>query len=108
MKTKILDISEYWDSENGEKSEVTIKRIGFGEQNDIIDAVTQTNVKSKTDVSVSTQYGKMKTLMLLTCVVKAPFPITQEYLQKDLDGALGDYLFVEIDKNNGVKRDIKK
>ena len=108
MKTKIIDISEYFDSESSEMPEVTIKRMGFGEQNDIIDQVTKTKIKSRTDVEVTPEYGKMKTLTLLKCIVKAPFPITHEYIQSEMDAVLGDFLFMEIDMFNTLKSDKKK
>lgn len=101
----IIDISEYWDGEG--KPEVTIKRLAFGVQNDILDQVANINVEGK-NVKVAPQYGKLRTLTLQKCLVSAPFPITLEFIQNKLDSNLGDFLFEEIDKYNNFKKDKKK
>jgi len=109
MKTRTIDISEYFECETPEqKPEVTIKRIGFGEQNDIIDAVSNVSVRGKNDVQVSTKYGQLRTLTLLKCIVEAPFPITTDYISKELDAGLGEFLFEQIDQFNTLKFDKKK
>lgn len=105
MKTKIINIEEFWDGEN---PSVTIKKIGFGQQNDIIDQVSDVKAKGKNNIEVSTKYGQLRTLTLLKCIVEAPFPITPEYVANELDAALGEYIFEQIDQFNTLKADKKK
>lgn len=102
---RILDISEFWDGEG--TPEVTIKRITFGVQNDILDAVSNVSAKGKT-IEVSPKYGQLRTLTVHKCIVSAPFPNTMEYLQNELPSVLGDYLFEKIDAYNNLKNDKKK
>jgi len=103
--TRILDISEFWDGEG--TPEITIKRLTFGQQNDILDIVANVNIKGK-NVEVAPKYGQLRNLMLQKCVVAAPFPITAEYIQNELTTVLGDYIFEQIDEYNNLKKDKKK
>ena len=103
--TRIIDISEFWDEEG--KPEVTIKRLTFGQQNDILDIVANVNVKGR-NVEVDPKFGQLRNLVLQKCVVSAPFPITTEYIQNGLTTVLGDYLFEQIDEYNNLKKDKKK
>lgn len=105
MNQRVIDISEYWDEEG--KAEVTIKRLSFGAQNDILDQVANVNVKGKI-VEVAPKYGQLRTLTLNKCIVAAPFPLTIEYLQNELTTSLGDFLFEKIDEFNNFKKDKKK
>lgn len=105
MNTRIIDISEFWEGE--EKPEVVIKRLTFGQQNDILDIVANVNVKGK-NVEVAPKYGQLRTLTLQKCLVSAPFPTTLEYLQNELTTSLGDFLFEEVDNFNNFKKDKKK
>lgn len=109
MKTKTINISQFFESETPEIiPEVTIKKIGFGEQNQIIDEVSDIKIKGKDQVEVKTKYGQLRTLTLLKCLVKAPFPITLEYISNELDASLGDFLFEECDKFNTVRQEKKE
>jgi len=103
--SKTINIEEYWDGEG--KPEVTIKRLSFGAQNDILDQVANINVQGK-NVQVNPRYGQLRTLTLQKCLVSAPFPTTLEYIQNELDSNLGDFLFEQIDAYNNFKKDKKK
>lgn len=105
MQTIEIDISEYWYGEGEPK--VTIKRLSFGAQNDILDEVANVNVRGK-NIEVAPKYGKLRTLTLQKCLVSAPFPITMEYIKDELDSNLGDFLFEQIDYRNNLKNDKKK
>lgn len=105
MNTRTIDISEFWDGE--EKPEVIIKRLSFGQQNDILDEVSNVSVKGR-NVEVSPKYGKLRTLTLHKCLVSAPFPTTIEYLQNELTTSLGDFLFDQVDIFNNFRKDKKK
>ena len=102
---RIIDITEFWDEEG--KPEVTIKRLSFGAQNEILDMVSNVTVKGK-NVEVAPKYGQLRTLTLQKCIVTAPFPVTAEYIQNELTTVLGDYLFEQIDTFNNFKKDKKK
>jgi hypothetical protein len=103
-QTKEIDISEYCEGEN---PKVVIKRLSFGAQNDILDAIANVNIKGKS-VEASPKYGLLRTLVLLKCIVSAPFPTTMEYFQNELPSILGDFLFIQIDEYNNLKNDKKK
>lgn len=104
MQTREIDISEYSDDEN---SKVVIKRLSFGVQNEILDQVANINVKGK-NIEVAPKYGQLRTLTLQKCLVSAPFPVTMEYIQNELDSNLGDFLFEQVDQFNNFKKDKKK
>lgn len=117
MSVKKLDISEYLDDAEiqeirkeypdvGDKPEVIIKRIGFGQQNDILDSVSNVTVKGK-NIEVSPQYGKLRTLTIQKCIVNAPFPNTLEYIQNEMSAPLGEFLFEEIDAFNTLPKEKK-
>ena len=107
MKTKIIDISEYWDGDGDESPTVTIKRLAFGEQNDILDQVSNVKMKGK-EVNVEPLYGRLRTLVLTKCIVTAPFPTDENYIQTKLDNLLGQFLFEEIDKFNTLRPEKKE
>mgnify|MGYP001582442063 CR=1 FL=1 len=102
---RTLDISEFWDGEG--KPEVVIKRISFGQQNDILDIVSNVSAKGKV-VEIAPKYGMLRTLTVNKCIVSAPFPNTMEYLQNEMTTSLGDYLFEQIDIYNNLRSDKKK
>lgn len=101
---RTIDISEFWEGE--EKPEVIIKRLSFGQQNKILDKVSNVNVKGKV-VEVSPLYGELRTLTVLKCIVSAPFPVTIEYLENEMPANLGDFLFEQIDQFNNFKKEKK-
>jgi len=100
MRTKKIDITEYWD----EPATVTIKRLGFGQQNTLLDQISRITVKGQ-DIESSPLYGELRTLVVLKCLVEAPFPITEEFIRDELDMQLGQFIFEEIDKFNTFKKE---
>lgn len=119
MSERKVNISEYWDESDTKAIKekyptavvvnepiVTIKRISFGRQNDILDLVSNVSVKGK-NVEVTPKYGQLRTLTLNECIVSAPFPVTLEYIQKELPSVLGELLFIEIDMFNNFKKEKK-
>src|SRR3990170_2520194 len=100
MTERKIDISEFWDGDG--TPEVVIKRISFGQQNNILDAVSNVTVKGKV-IEVSPKYGELRTLTLNKCIVSAPFPLTLDYIQNEMTSPLGDYLFAQIDQFNNIK-----
>lgn len=103
--SKTIDISEFWDEEG--TPEIVIKRLSFGQQNDILDIVSNVTVRGK-NVEVAPKYGQLRTLTLHKCIVSAPFPNTMEYIQNELTTVLGDFLFEQIDAFNNFRKDKKK
>jgi len=100
MKTKEIDISEYWD----EPATVTIKRLGFGQQNNLLDQTSRIQVRGE-EIEASPLYGELRTLVVTKCLVEAPFPITEDYIRNELDMQLGQFLFQEIDEFNTFKKE---
>jgi len=104
MQQREIDISEYWEGEN---PKVVIKRLSFGAQNEILDRVANVNMKNK-QLEVAPRYGELRTLTLQKCLVSAPFPIDLEYIRNELDAALGEFLFNQIEEFNTLKKEVKK
>lgn len=90
---------------NGKKEKVTIKRLTFGERNKFMEEFIKVRMVGDT-FQTEVLHGQMKTLALLRCIVKAPFPIDIASIES-LDADLGDYLYSEIDKFNRLS-EIKK
>lgn len=103
MKTKEIDISKYWD----EPAKITIRRLGFGEQNELLDKYTNVIVKGK-NVDAQPLYGKLRTETVLKCIVDAPFPITEEYINTELPADLGEYIFDQIDQFGSLNAEKKE
>lgn len=94
METKTLKIQ--W---NGTEAEVQIKRLTFGEKNDIQEQAVKIRViGNSTQATVSNKV--LKEVSLTTAIVKAPFEhkIIDEI--RNLPADIGDYLFEEINKFN--------
>lgn len=106
MKTKKIDITDFWEHKENEKIFVMVKKISFGDQNDILDQITNVTISGK-KVDASPLYGRLKTLTLMKCILEAPFQVTEDYITKELDADLGDFIFEQIDNWN-VLPDEKK
>jgi len=86
---------------NGKKETVKLKRLGFGEKNQLQEEATDIKViGGQPVVKVST--SKLKELALLKSIVSAPFPITIQAI-KELEQEVGDFLFEEYDALNKPK-----
>ncbi len=116
QKTKTLDITgfrECLDEDivktipEGSTIEVVIRRISFGEKNDLLDEVTNVTIKGR-QTTAKPQYGRLRTLTLAKAIVSAPFPVTIDYIQKELDETLGEYIFTEIDQLGKVSVEKKE
>jgi len=89
----------------GEKAKVIIKRLSFGERNDLIDQFMKMRlVGSQTVTEIS--YKEMIELALLKSIKSAPFTIDREGI-RNLDPEVGDQIYAEVDALNRLSQ-IKK
>jgi len=94
MRTKELDISEYW----GSPAKVTIRKLTYGQRSKLIAETTKTKIVGKNAITDTDVYA-LRIKYLLFGIEKAPFNIDQPSIEA-LDSDLGDFLFEEIDKLN--------
>ena len=81
-----------------------IKRLTFGERNDLFNEASEIKFVGKTP-QVSINQGKLKELMILKCLVNAPFEKNIQDI-RNLPVKLGDLLYKECDEFNSL--DVKK
>ena len=105
-RTRDIDITEYFDEETmkGEPI-VTIKKLNFGDFNDIQDEITNLKVTGKKNVTASPRIGHMKILLVLKSIKKAPFTFTDVGTVRNLDLDLGEFLYNEIEDLNDLGED---
>jgi hypothetical protein len=99
MKTKEVEIE--W---NGEKKIVKIKRLTFGEMNQLTEEATDIKVINGQPV-VKISQKALKELSLLKSIMEAPFTISIQEIQ-NLDAEIGNRLFDEFTELN--QQEVKK
>lgn len=102
METKKFEID--W---QGKKGEVVIRRMGFGEKMDFLEQISETRMVGKM-ASIVMHPWKLRALALMGCLVKAPFPVENNYIHKELDPDTGSKIYEEIEKFNKLDFDVKK
>jgi len=90
---------------NGKKEKITIKRLSFGDRNELLDSFMKIKFVGRETVT-EVSYKQMVELALLKCIKLAPFPITIEEI-RNLDPETGDFIYSEVDKLNRLS-EIKK
>lgn len=95
MKTRDIEIDF-----NGKKEVVTIKKMTFGEKNDLMQQAIPTKVLGG-QVMAELKHGTLKELSLLKAITKAPFTISMGEI-RNLDPEVGEKLYQAIDKLNSV------
>ncbi|MFQ5621282.1 MAG: hypothetical protein ACE5FT_05550 [Candidatus Nanoarchaeia archaeon] len=83
----------------GVNEKLEIRQLTFGEYHDIMREVTQTTVSTSGKPNVQMDFGKMQELVILKCLVKAPFEISLANIKK-LPRADGERLYNEINQYN--------
>ena len=101
MKTFTFDITEYFDEDtmNGEPV-IELKKLTFGDFNDIQDEITNIKVAGKDNVSASPKVGLMKMLLVQRSLVKAPFAINDMGSIRNLPMDLGEFLYEKVEEIN--------
>lgn len=90
------EISIMW---NGTQQTVVIKRLNFGERNDMFKQATDIKMVSGADPIVRVDPYLIREVGLLKCLVKAPFPINIQEI-RNLDFDLADQIYKEIEAIN--------
>ena len=95
LKTKEVEI-EY----EGAKHKVTLKKLTFGERNQLMEECTDMKFIGGTPhIKVSNK--NMREISLLKSIVSAPFPKTIQGIQ-DLDYEAGEILYAAFEEVNSV------
>ena len=106
MKTKVLNIDNYWDS----PATVVIKKMSFGDASDIRDTIQASMVGTVQQAKISA--GNLGLLTLMKGIYTAPFvkingaPTMAEV--RTIDGDLGDFLLEEINQLNDSSPNLKE
>jgi hypothetical protein len=95
MKTKEIEI-EY----NGEKKKVTIKKLTFGELNQLTEEATDIKVVGGQPL-IKVSQKALKELSLLKSITSAPFEVNITNIQ-NLDAEVGNQLFEEFTLLNQI------
>lgn len=82
----------------GKKEKVVIKRLTFGERNDLWEEVAKIKVVGTQQV-VDIKHGRMREIAILKSLMKAPFKISAEDI-RNLPAQLGDLIYKEVDEFN--------
>jgi len=88
MQPELHEFEIEW---NGKKEKVVIKRLTFGERNDLWEQIAKIKVIGTQQV-VDLKHGKMRELSILNCLVKAPFKKSLEEI-RNLPANLGDLIY---------------
>jgi len=86
---------------NGLKEKVVIKRLTNGERNEIMRRSTELKIIPNSEPIVRVDPYNLKEVSMFKCIVKAPFPITEQVI-KDLDFELADKIYSEIEAINSI------
>ena len=100
METKIIDV-EY----KGSPAKVTIKRLTFGETNEIQNQAVQIRLVGKIP-QMSVDQKVMKEMSLVKSIVNAPFTINISSI-RDIDNKLGEMLWREVNEFNDISPEKK-
>lgn len=106
MKTIDIDITEFFDEDTMKGDPiVTIKKLTFGDFNDIQDEISNIKVAGKKKFSMSPKVGHMKLLLVQRSLVKAPFSINDFGTIRNLELGLGELLYNEVEDFNDLGDD---
>ena len=80
---------------NGGRDTVTLRKLKFGERNDLIQEATDAKLVGR-EIITRINFGRYKELLLLKAIVKAPFPNSIDSI-RGLDADVGDTLYAEAE-----------
>ena len=103
METKKFEID--W---QGKKEEVEIKRLGYGDLSTMIARFTKTSIGENKVVKTEIDFIGMKPIALISCIVKAPFKCDNNYIYKELDPSIGEFIYKKIEEFNKITEIQKK
>ena len=96
METKEIEIE--W---KGEKKIVKIRKLGYGQLNELKEKCIETKMDERDIASVVMHPFLMRTLSLQACITEAPFGRDIGSIN-ELDPDIGEMLFREIDEFNSI------
>lgn len=102
---RIHEIAIEWD---GKKDVVKIKKMAYGERSALTEKFMKVEILGKNQQRTKYSYHDMIMNSMLTCIVKAPFPITHDYIYNELDPDMGHSIYKKIDRLNKLNENTKK
>ncbi len=103
MKNEKFEIE--WE---GKKGEVEIKRLGYGDLSTMIARFTKTSIGADKVIKTEIDFIGMKPIALISCIVNAPFPCDNNYIYKELDPSIGEFVYQKIEELNKITEIQKK
>lgn len=103
-KTRIRAIPITWD---GKPEVVWIKKMSYGERGDFSENfmnIEMIGQATKTSISIK----KMGIKALTIGIHSAPFPATEDYIEHELPGEIGELLYKEVELFNELNPGLKK
>ena len=99
---RVLKIPITWDNQ---PTEVWVKKLPFGERAKYTEKFINLYAKTE-DVQIS--LAEMKIQALLMSIAKSPFPVTEDYINYELDPNMGERLYQYIKDFNQLDEAQKK
>lgn len=92
---------------NGKPEEIKIRRLSFGERAELEEKSTKIEYIGTTrKASFSFQEHLMNSMLM--CLVKAPFPLSHQYIYYEINPDIGNVIFIKIKKLNQLSDELKK
>lgn len=103
-KVRVVNTEIQWE---GKQEIVTIKRLSYGERATFTERFIKVTIQEDQS-STNIDMHAMQIQTLLMTIIKAPFPVTEDYLDYELDGVLGEDLYKIADNLNKINPNKKK
>lgn len=91
----------------GKQEEVKVRRLSFGERADLNEKSNKVEYIGKRQ-KITFSYKEHLMQSMLMCLVKAPFPITHQYIYYEIDPDVGDDIFSRIKRLNKLSKELEK
>ena len=102
---KIHEFKIDWEEK---KELVQIKKLAYGERSALTETFMKVEILGKNKQRTKYSYHDMVMNSMLTGIVKAPFPITKDYIYYELEPKVGKIIYKNIDRLNKLNEEDKK
>lgn len=92
----------------GKQEEVVIRRLGHGERASLTDKFSKLVMINKKESRPDYSYEKLVMNSMLMAIVRAPFPVTHDYIYYDLSPKIGAKIYKAIEKLNNMDEEEAK
>lgn len=106
-KTKKVRVQEVPIEWEGKQEIVLIRKLTFGERAEYSEKFINVHIQGEME-SVNVSLKSMQMQALLLGIYKAPFEVSEEYFDNELDGEVGETIYKAIDVFNKLNPSTKK